>query len=494
MVLPSKTADLVIMNPPFTRPTGQESKKVGIPVPSFAGLGTSKDEQRLMSNRLKAICTKLKKSGFLAGHGNAGLATNFIDLAHAKTKPGGVIALVLPAAFVSGSSWEDARRLLEREYEDLAVFTVAAYGQMDRAFSADTGMAEALVVATRCRAGRKGCGRALFVNLFHRPHSFEEAFETARAVCRLSPEVRHGRICVGNREIIGAYIRAPLNQGGCASLRETGLADSALGLMEKNLRLPRGYTVPLMMTNLEAIGKRGLYHIDISGNQSDGSPRGPFKIVPIQGVPEYPVLWGHDAERERGLVVQPDREGRVRAGCSDHAVAAWNETASRLHFNRDFRINSQSLTACVTPAKTIGGRAWPNFIPEREEWTLPLALWSNTTLGLLSFWWAGTRQQQGRTCLTITQLPHLTVLDPRSLSNEQLAVASLIFEQFSEKEFLPANEAYRDEARQDLDRAVLVDLLHLPEEVLEPLSILRDQWCAEPSVHGGKKTRIDTET
>ena len=25
----------------------------------------------------------------------------------------------------------------------------------------------------------------------------------------------------------------------------------------------------------------------------------------------------------------------------------------------------------------------------------------------------------------------------------------------------------------------------------EPLSILRDQWCAEPSVHGGKSTRID---
>ncbi len=492
MILPRGTADVVIMNPPFTRPTGQESKKVGIPVPSFAGLGTSKNEQRQMSIRLKAICAKLKKSGSLAGHGNAGLATNFIDLAHAKTKPGGVIALVLPAAFASGSSWEDARRLLEREYEDLAVFTVAAYGQMDRAFSADTGMAEALVVATKCRAGRKGCGKALFVNIFHRPYSPEEAFEIARAVQRLTPEVRHGRISVGNREIIGAYIRAPLNQGGCASLRETGLADTAHGLLEKNLRLPQGYSVPFCTTNLQALGKRGLYHIDISGNQSDGTPRGPFKIIPIQGVPEYPVLWGHEAQRERGLVVQPDSEGDVRAGCNDHAVAAWNETASRLHFNRDFQINSQSLTACLTPAKTIGGRAWPNFILEREEWTLPLVLWSNTTLGLLSFWWAGTRQQQGRACLTITQLPQLTVLDPRTLSEDQLSQATEIFEQFKEREFLPANEAYRDDVRQDLDRAVLVELLQFSEEVLEPLAILRDQWCAEPSVHGGKKTRIDT--
>ena len=175
-------------------------------------------------------------------------------------------------------------------------------------------------------------------------------------------------------------------------------------------------------------------------------------------------------------------------------MPVWNRTASRLHYNLDFRINSQSLTACLTPAKTIGGTAWPNFIPEREEWTIPLILWSNTTLGLLAFWWIGTRQQQGRARITITQLPRLTVLDPRTLSEDQLAQATTIFERFKEREFLPANEAYRDAVRQDLDRAVLAELLRLPEGVLESLAILRNQWCAEPSVHGGKKTRIDTPT
>ncbi len=203
-------------------------------------------------------------------------------------------------------------------------------------------------------------------------------------------------------------------------------------------------------------------------------------------------MWFHDAERERSLVVPPDSEGEVRPGCDDRAVMAWNATASRLHFNRDFQINSQSFTACLTSAKTIGGRAWPNFIPEREEWNLPLVLWSNTTLGLLAFWWEGTRQQQGRACLTITQLPRLTVLDPRSLSKDQLTLTKDIFERYKKKEFLPANEAYRDDVRQALDRAVLVELLRLDEEALESLAILRNQWCAEPSVHGGKKTKIDT--
>ncbi len=35
---------------------------------------------------------------------------------------------------------------------------------------------------------------------------------------------------------------------------------------------------------------------------------------------------------------------------------------------------------------------------------------------------------------------------------------------------------------------MLVDLLRLPEDVLEPLKVLRLQWCSEPSVHGGKST------
>ncbi|MDE3000447.1 MAG: hypothetical protein OXU79_15340 [Gemmatimonadota bacterium] len=496
MNLPAETADLVIMNPPFTRPTNHETAEV--PVPSFAGLRRKEDEQKAMAKRLAEVRRKLASP---AGHGNAGLASNFIDLAHNKTKPGGVLALVLPASFVSGGAWEDARRLLDREYEALVVLTIAAYGNTDRAFSADTGMAEALAVATRRRDTCEAAPEAIFANLYHRPRSLAEAFEMARSIHQISRRTlsacseqatRQGRLRIGDAETIGTYIRAPLRQGGCASLRETGLADTALGLLENTLRLPQGFSEPLALTYLGNLGEKGLLHRDISGKTSNGEPRGPFDIVPIQGVPQYPVLWGHDAERERYLVVRPDNEGEVRPGCEERAVSVWNRTASQLHFSLDFRINSQSLAACLTPARAIGGTAWPNFILEQEKWTLPLVLWANTTLGLLAFWWIGTRQQQGRARITITQLPRLTVLDPRALSEDQFAQAADIFERYKDRKFLPANEAYRDDVRQDLDRAVLVDLLRLTDGVMESLAILRDQWCAEPSVHGGKKTRIDT--
>ncbi len=71
--------DIVIMNPPFTRPTNHETAEV--PVPSFAGFSTSEDEQQAMSSRLVQIRRSLSEP---FGHGNAGLASNFIDLAHVK--------------------------------------------------------------------------------------------------------------------------------------------------------------------------------------------------------------------------------------------------------------------------------------------------------------------------------------------------------------------------------------------------------------------------
>ena len=190
--LPRESVDLVIMNPHFTHPTNHEIAQV--PVPSFAGFRTGEDEQRAMSDRLTDIRRELKRP---AGHGNAGLASNFVDLAHAKAKAGGVVALVLPIAAIQGDSWRAARDLLADKYADIAVVSVAASGVFDRAFSADTGIAEALVVATKRRAGNGADGSALFVNLHRRPATALEAAETANLVARLPKTSSTGRIHAG---------------------------------------------------------------------------------------------------------------------------------------------------------------------------------------------------------------------------------------------------------------------------------------------------------
>ena len=487
-VLRHGSADLVIMNPPFTRPTNHESATV--PVPSFAGFGKTGGEQRAMAKHLARIRTSLD---VVAGHGNAGIASNFFDLAHVKAKPGGTIALVLPAACISGRSWGGMREILGREYRNLTVVAIAASGSTTRAFSADTGMAEVLLVATKKSGRDESMGSALFVNLQERPKHSAAATEVARAVARVESGATVGKVRLGTEEIAGSFVRAPLSESGCAGVSEESLAEFMMALRGGRLRLPRIKDQVLPTAQLGSLGVRGLLHRDISGAQAPGtdSPRGPFDVQPLEArnaAISYPVLWTHAAVRERTLVIVPDSQGVVKPGCEDHAAEIWNRTATRLHCNLDFQLNSQSLAACLTTELSIGGRAWPNFRLERPALEKAVVLCANSTLGLMAFWWVATRQQQGRARITITTLPDLPILDVQSLTETGIAKASKHFEELRDRRFLPANEAYRDETRKDLDRAVLVDLFGLPEKVLEAFSVIRNQWCAEPSVHGGKQT------
>lgn len=108
--------------------------------------------------------------------------------------------------------------------------------------------------------------------------------------------------------------------------------------------------------------------------------------------------------------------------------------------------------------KALGGRAWIGLPCNDKVYAIPIVLWSNTTTGLIRQWWHGSRQQPGRAMLTITRIGLLTILVARSLSTAQIELAQRLFSFYSELDFLPVNEAYRDNVRKDLDKSVLVDL------------------------------------
>jgi len=172
------------------------------------------------------------------------------------------------------------------------------------------------------------------------------------------------------------------------------------------------------------------------------------------------------------------------------ADGLWDDHAARLHFNRDFQLNSQPLAACLTPEKSLGGRAWPTVRLTDLRWQYATVLWHNTTPGLLLWWLIASRQQSGRATLTVSRLPDLPTLDCRELTDSQHRYAKAVWKEFKAKPLLPANEAYRDETRIALDKAVLGDLLGLNwKRTKGPLDALRHQWCSEPTVHGGQATQ-----
>ena len=134
----------------------------------------------------------------------------------------------------------------------------------------------------------------------------------------------------------------------------------------------------------------------------------------------------------------------------------------------------------------MGGRVWPNVIFSDSRFDYALAVWSNCTLGLLAYWWRSSRQQSSKASLTNGMAETLPVLDFRALSDEQLATAQRIFDEFRELDLMPAYLADADPNRALLDRSVIRDLLGFDEDVYRAVRRLAAKWCAEPSVHGDK--------
>ena len=101
-------------------------------------------------------------------------------------------------------------------------------------------------------------------------------------------------------------------------------------------------------------------------------------------------------------------------------------------------------------------------------------------------WWHSNRQHAGRGTTTSRAAESLPVLDFHALTDDQLATAETIFNDFRDRELKPAYLADADPNRALLDRRVVCDLLGFDETIYEGVRRLSAKWCAEPSVHGGK--------
>ena len=487
--IPDEGFDVVIMNPPFTRATNHEGAHADITNPAFAAFGATQADQTAMGNRMNQF------GRGTCYHGNAGIASAFAALAHRKLKPGGVLALVLPLSAASGLSWQAFRRMIAQGYTDLTVLSIAANGK-DMSFSSDTGMAECLVIARKLMkddpptlSGK----RVGLTSLRNRPRGLGPAAIVAENIIDSGPVRRiedgpyGGTPLTAGDERIGEMLTTPDNTNGetWGAVRSSDFSVAQVGyaLSHSKLWLPnQATTSKVSVTSLNVVGRMGFVHRDIIGP----APRGPFDKVEASPTATYPALWNHDAKRETRMVCEPDSQLIVRIGMEAKSHEVW-ATASRAHLSLDFRLNSQPLAAAFTEWKSIGGTAWPNVTFPDARFDYAFMVWSNSTLGLLLFWWHANRQHDGRGRTTIRAVETLPVLDFRALTDEQLTTAETIFDEFRDKELKPAYLADADSNRALLDRRVVCDLLGFDEGVYEAVRRLSQKWCAEPSVHGGKK-------
>ena len=463
--IPDNDYDLVIMNPPFTSATNHEGAHADITNPAFAAFDATRADQKEMGQR----ANRLAKS--TCYHGNAGIASAFAALGHKKLKPGGVLALVLPLSASAGLSWQGFRKMLADHYTGLTVLSIAAADNDDLSFSSDTGMAECLVVARRLRVDEPPDDVGCFISLSRTPQGFAHASALARKALDGSPMRRiqdgpYGAtpLTVG-QQLTGKMISAPRVPDGASwsavRMSDYAVAQTAYALSQSRLWLPGNESpIELSMALLADVGRLGFVHRDITGP----APRGPFDKIDPSPTATYPALWNHNAKNETRMVCSHDSQLKVRQGMEGKAADIW-ATASRAHVNLDFRFNSQPLTVAFTEQASIGGRAWPNVAFNDGRCDFAFAVWANTTLGLLCFWWHSNRQVAGRGITTIRAAESLPMLDFRCLTDEQLLMAETVFEEFRYKDLMPAYLADADPNRALLDRRVICDLLGFGEDM-----------------------------
>ncbi len=477
---------MVIMNPPFTSNTAKEASHIGTFAPAFAAFGSADKDQRDMAKHLG----KLKVG--TCYHGHAGMASAFAALAHRKLKPGGILALVLPLTATAASSWQSFRQMLDDGYTQSTVLSIAAADNDDLSFSSDTGMAECLIIARKRKPGESTERRTAYSSLAQRPYGFAHASILASKITG-SDHIRQiedgpygGTSLIVGDDVVGEMITAPQQTSGevwgAVRISDYAVAQTADALTQSKLWLPAiASPLPLRTTPLESIRVLGLYDLDITGQP----PQGPFTRTQYSATATYPSLWNHDAKNETRMVCIPDSQLRVRPGMENKAATVW-ATASRAHISREFRFNSQPLSVSITETPTIGGRAWPNVRFNQANFDLAFAVWANSTLGLITYWWHSNRQVSGRGAISIRSADSLPVLDFRALTEDQRIMVQAIFNEFRDKELKPAYLADTDPNRALLDRRVVCELLGFDEETYVAVRRLAAKWCAEPSVHGGK--------
>lgn len=504
--LPHASFDVVLMNPPFTRATGHhEINNVGVPNPMFAAFSSTEEEQQLMS----AATRRLTKN--TSAHGNAGEASIFLVLANRKLKADGVLGLVMPLSLMSGDAWEDSRVLLRKYYRDLVLISISGADGPHLSFSADTNMGECLVIG---RKDTRGSKRAVFVVLKQRPGATLLGASCAWQLRQLIEGKNLRRIEDGpaggtplyfGDDEIGQVLEAPLPASGGWNLSR--IADLSLAQTAYQLANNQRVWLPTMresdaadipMNTVKAIGRIGPGDRDINGEGANGALRGPFIIAPVaeNRALTYPVLWSHEADRERTMAFPGDSEGQPRQGRTralqamiDSRAASVYATASYCHFNRDFRFNSQSTAMQFTPHRTIGGRAWPSIGLASPAHEKALVHWANTSLGILLYWWYANKTQPGRGSILRSKLESLPVLDITKLTKKQVDRAAKIFDETCNLNLLPIHQIDTDAGRQTIDERFGREVLNLPAALFArdgPFELLRRKLAAEPSIRGNK--------
>ena len=452
--------DLAIMNPPYTRPD-----KMLFGMKSSAERGKMQQE---LKNRLKK-----RRGSAVSGLGGA-----FVATAAPKLRQGhGRLALVLPVTLCTGSSWQQTRQLIERDFK--LEMVIASHDPERWLFSDSTDLSELLLIATKRADGDIDMEhRTTYVNLWRNPDAVIDARRTADTIARTLPaqieEPGTELLSVGGQHI-GESISVPMSR--FADRKWAGVQFSRVDLLRTALSLSEDGEV-----RLPGITKAGSIPIC---SLSDLGSIGPDRRRLIDGfdrtdsVTAFPLVQGHDTDDRTTMSCMPNRylselatpRGGQKPGYGQHL---W-KMAGRLQIAERLRLDTIRVVAMCADQPVLSNVFW-EVKTANDKQDNALAVWLNSSLGLLTLMATRTTTEGGWVSIKKGDLGRMPVLDVRELSARQIADMSKLFDDLSDASFERLPGMVDCPTRSKLDNG-LAEILDLPD-----LLPLRRLLASEPVV------------
>ena len=432
-------ADLVIMNPPFTRDSLRHDQ-------------FSRADERKLKAREKQVFAN--RPVHLSSIGGA-----FLVLADYISKNDtGAIAAVMPLVAATNKSGYEIRRFLGRNYH--VEYIVTSHDPERIYFSENTSIGEMLLV---CRAWNPDMGPkppTKVVNLARNPSTPTDAISTAWAIENGAIASQgHGTV----QEVDSAKIEA--GDWGAVQFFSPHLCD-------RFSDLARGELFPVVtLGEIASVGPLGRRIRDsfTRGSMPDSQGR--------------TALWQHDTTVTQSMLPKPDTHIAAKPDKAHLADRYWKQR-SRLLLPTHLNLPTVRVTTVRLDTPVVGSLWVPcNIGVEQDslaDWEKALCVYLNSSVGVLSLLGDRTNKKPTYPNLSIDDLRKLIVPNFSALGDEALTDFAAAYDRYAQETLLPLPMMGADPIRRALDEAIANSFGIAPELI----STIRRNLSAEPSVTG----------
>jgi hypothetical protein len=472
--------NLLIMNPPFTRPTYRGEKPPEVER-AFFGFIADKRIREVLSKRykeeLQKISDELSKIALQAincelrdapneirssimGNGDvklrqylniglAGEALPFLYLAYKYVSDGDVIAFVLPRAVLAGISWFLARTLLASKFH-LKYIIVSSDPRNGYNFSEGADLSETMLIAKRTDEHNPS-EETVFVILTKKPKTALEGLLTANSILdakkkemlQFSQEGVEFIMKIADRKTL---IRHLDNWNRFVAIPEPTLSDYVFKLFTEG-RITLGeieISIPLtklgnILKTVQVERKRGQKSVKENTKSIGIDAHQFYEFYTRVSTSPYPALIGTGEEFRRTIKIKPNAYiTPKKESLRDKAINTFETYSGRILVpGVNVWWDTSHVIVLYSDQQLLSNTHYAiklNVNPSIESYAeKAVVLWFNTTWGLLTLL-VNREETRGRWAqVKMGQWILMPVLDVNSLSPTTLIKLAEVFDKYAEK-------------------------------------------------------------